>query len=396
LSAAPDYEAYIYDQWEHGAFDDYWKQLGIYAMGFYDQFADVPMVHMSSWFDPYPRTATDNYMGLKAKKGPVKLILGPWTHGDRSKSFAGDVEFGPAATLDNNLAPDHLTLRLRWFDRWLMGKGKDEDPPVRLFVMGGGSGRKNAEGRMEHGGKWRAEADWPLLDTRYSEFYCHGDGGLRPAQPGFDAAPLSYQFDPHHPVPSIGGSITSGEPVMRGGAFDQREGPSFFGSKEPYLPLAARPDVLVFETAPLEHDVEVTGPVSAVLWVASDGPDTDFTIKLIDVYPPNPDYPEGFAMNITDGILRARYRNDWAKPEPLTPGQPVKIRIDAFPTANLFKQGHKIRLDISSSNFPHFDLNPNTYAPEGQGLVYRIATNQIFVDKDRPSHIVLPVIPARG
>jgi putative CocE/NonD family hydrolase len=397
LSAAPEYEAYIYDQWEHGAFDDYWKQLGIYAMGFYDQFADVPMVHMSSWYDPYPRTATDNYMGLKArKKGPVKLILGPWTHGDRSRSFAGDVEFGPAATLDNNLAPDHLTLRLRWFDRWLKGKGKDEDPPVRLFVMGGGSGRKNAAGRMEHGGHWRAEQDWPLPDTRYAEFYCHGDGTLKETRPAEGAAPLTYQFDPHHPVPSVGGSITSGEPVMRGGAFDQREGLSFFGSQEPYLPLAARPDVLVFETPVLEHDFEVTGPVGAVLWVASDCLDTDFTIKLIDVYPPNPDYPEGFAMNLTDGILRARYRNSWEKPEPLVPGQPVKIRIDAFPTANLFKKGHKIRVDISSSNFPHFDVNPNTYAPEGRGLVYRAATNQIFVDGSRPSHIVLPVVPLRG
>jgi putative CocE/NonD family hydrolase len=394
LSAAPDYENYIYDQWEHGAFDDYWKQLGIYAMGFYDQFADVPMVHMSSWYDPYPRTATDNYVGLKArKKGPVKLILGPWTHGDRSRSFAGDVEFGPAATLDDNLAPDHLDLRLRWFDRWLKGHGPDDDPPVRLFVMGGGSGRRNRDGRMEHGGAWRNAADWPLPETRYVPYYCHGGGKLLPGRPAEGAPPLAYEFDPHHPVPSVGGTITSGEPVMRGGAFDQREGPSFFGSQQPYLPLAARPDIMVFETEILTQDLAVIGPISAILWVASDCPDTDFTFKLIDVYPRSEDYPDGFAMNLTDGILRARYRDSWEQPAPLPPGQPVRIVIDAFPTANLFKRGHRIRLDISSSNFPHFDVNPNTYAPEGQGLVFRTATNQIFIDSGRPSHVVLPIIP---
>lgn len=395
LSAAPDYENYVYDQWEHGAFDDYWKQLGIYAAGFYDGFSDVPMVHMSSWYDPYPRTATENYIGLsRRKKGPVKLILGPWTHGDRSRSFAGEVEFGAAATLDNNLAPDHLTLRLRWFDRWLKGKGTDDDPPVRLFVMGGGSGRRNAQGRMEHGGHWRNASDWPLRETTLTAFYCHGDGVLRQTLPSEEAEPMTYDFDPHHPVPSIGGSITSGEPVMRGGAYDQREGPSIFGAHEPYLPLAARADILVFETAPLTEDVTIIGPISAQLWVASNRADTDFTIKLIDVYPPNADYPEGFAMNLTDGILRARYRDSWEEPQVMEPGTVVKITVDAFPTANLFKRGHKIRLDISSSNFPHFDVNPNTGAPEGKGLVSETATNLLCVERERPSHVVLPLLSA--
>jgi putative CocE/NonD family hydrolase len=398
LSAAPEYEAYVYEQWQHGTFDRYWQQLGIFAEGFYDRFSDAPMTFMSGWYDPYPRSAADNYTALsRRKKGPVRLVLGPWTHGDRSLTFAGDVDFGPAATLDGNLAPDFLTLRLRWFDRWLkrIDPGDPGDPPVQVFVMGGGTGRRNGAGRMDHGGRWRAERDWPLPDTRPTPYYLHGDGRLSPELPRPGASGLSYDFDPDRPVPSIGGTITSGEPVMRGGAYDQREGPRFFGSHEPYLPLAARPDVLAFESEPLLDDIEVTGAIRARLWIASDRTDTDFTIKLIDVYPPNDDYPEGFAMNLTDGILRVRYRLSWSAPELLQPGKPALITVDAFPTSNLFKRGHRIRLDVSSSNFPHFDVNPNTGAPEGTGVLRQIARNTLFVDLSRPSNVILPVIPAR-
>jgi hypothetical protein len=399
LSGAPEYEDYVFDQWQHGDFDAYWKQMGIYAEGFYDQFSDAPMVHMSAWYDPYPRTATDNYIGLsRRKKGPVRLILGPWTHGDRTLTFAGDVDFGPAAPIDGNLAADFLTLRLRWFDCWLKGvdNGVAREPAVRLFVMGGGTGRKNAAGRLDHGGRWRAERDWPILDAEAATFYLHGGGDLSRFPPAAGAVPLVYDFDPDRPVPSIGGTITSGKPIMVGGAFDQVEGPRFFGSREPYRPLAKRLDVLVFQTGLLLHDIEVTGPVTARLHVASDGPDTDFTLKLIDVYPPSEDYPEGFAMNVTDGIVRARYRRSWEHPASLEPGKPDQVTIDAFPTSNLFKAGHRIRVDISSSNFPHFDVNPNTGAPEGTGLTRRIARNTLYVDAARPSAVILPIIPPRG
>ena len=399
LSDAPDYEDYVFEQWRHGNFDAYWKQLGLYAEGFYDPFCDAPMVHMSSWYDPYPRTATTNYIGLaKRKRGPVRLILGPWTHGDRTLTYAGDVDFGPAAAIDGNLAPDFLDLRLRWFDAWLKGahNGVAAEPAVRIFVMGGGSGRRNAQGRLEHGGRWRAEVDWPLPDAKATSFHLHGDGRLDPEHPAADAAPLTYDFDPESPVPSIGGTITSGKPVMVGGAFDQVEGERFFGSRAPYLPLAVRPDVLVFQTAPLDADLEVTGPIEARLFVACDRPDTDFTLKLIDVYPPSEDYPEGFAMNLTDGILRLRYRESWEKPVMVSPGQIVEARIDAFPTSNLFKKGHRIRLDISSSNFPHFDVNPNTGDPEGSGLTRQVARNTVFVDAAHPSRVILPIIPNRA
>lgn len=395
---APEYERYLFEQWSHGTFDRYWQQAGIYAEGFYDQYAAVPVVHMSSWYDPYTRTATENYRGLtKRGRGPVRLILGPWTHGNRSVTDAGDVDFGPAATLDDNLAEDYLALRLRWFDRWLrdVDNGVDREPPVQIFVMGGGSGRKNGAGRLEHGGHWRGEPDWPLPDTNDTDYHFHPAGRLDRAAPAEGELPLTFDYDPRHPVPTIGGSISSGEPVMSAGAFDQCEDPRFFGCLPPYLPLATRPDILVFQTEPLAEAVEVTGPVSVRLWVSSNCPDTDFTAKLIDVYPPSADYPWGFAMNLTDGILRCRYRDSWEQPRLMQPGEVYPIAIELFPTSNQFMPGHRIRLDISSSNFPKFDLNPNTGAPEGAGQSSRIATNTVFIDRERPSHVILPVIPPR-
>jgi putative CocE/NonD family hydrolase len=398
LSLIPDYEAYVLDQWRHGTFDAYWKQVGIYAEGSYDQFSDAAMVHLSGWYDAYSRSTTDNYVALsKRKTGPVRLIMGPWTHGARSTTYSGDVEFGPGATLDAMGHADYDAQRLAWFDRHLKGSSQaDPDPPVRLFVMGGGSGRKSPEGRLMHGGRWRAESAWPIADAQTAYYALHGGGLLSSSNQSATGEPLTYAFDPSHPVPSIGGTITSGEPLMRGGGYDQHEGPSVYGSRQPYRPLAARPDVLVFQTPPLKADVEVTGAIEANLWVASDGPDTDFTIKLIDVYPPNEDYPEGFALNLTDGILRCRYRDSFEAPKMMTPGEWYQIKVTAFPTSNLFKAGHRIRLDISSSNFPHFDVNPNTGAPEGTGLTRRVARNTVFVDSGRPSHVLLPVVPGRA
>jgi putative CocE/NonD family hydrolase len=399
VSLVPEYESYLFEQWTHGTFDDYWKQPGLWAAGCYDRYADVPMVHMSSWYDPYPRTATDNYLGLKAsKRGPVKLILGPWTHGDRSLTFAGDVDFGTAAAIDGDLAEDFLALRLRWFDRWLRGirNGVDRDPAVRLFLMGGGSGRRNAEGRLDHGGHWRWADDWQVPGTRFQPYHLRADGRLTADGPAAGESPRRFAYDPRDPVPTIGGAITSGQPVMVGGAFDQREEARFFGSRAPYRPLAERPDVLVFQTEPLEAAVDLIGPISAVLWIASDCPDTDFTAKLIDVYPPSADYPDGFAMNLTDGILRVRYRDSWEHPALMEPGRVYRVTIDAFPTANRFAVGHRIRLDVSSSNYPHFDINPNTGEPEGAWKSTRVARNTVFMDADRPSHVLLPVTPQPG
>ena len=398
LSLIPEYESYVYEQWQHGNFDAYWRQLGLYAAGFYASFADAAMVHLSGWYDAYARTATENYQGLsRARRGPVRLIMGPWTHGARSTPHAGDIDFGPGATLDAD-GGDLFARRLEWFDRYLKGRrgaADERTAPVRIFVMGGGSGRRSPEGRLEHGGRWRSERDWPIPDRSPTPYYLSAAGRLSTTPPAAAAPPVSYDFDPQHPVPTIGGTVTSGEPLMRGGGYDQREGPAVYGARAPYLPLAARPDVLVFETGPLEEEVEVTGAIEAHLWVSSDALDTDFTIKLLDVYPPSVDYPEGFALNLTDGILRCRYRDSWEQPSLLTPGTVYPITVVAFPTSNRFVRGHSIRLDVSSSNFPHFDVNPNTGGPEGTDLTHRVARNTLHMDSEHPSHLVLPVIPRR-
>ena len=387
----PAYEAYLFDQWRHGTFDAYWQQVGIWAEGFHATYSRANCVHMSSWYDAYPLTATSNYLGLKPR-GPQRLILGPWTHGDRSDTVFGDVDFGPAAAIDS-WAGDWRQYRLRHFDSVIKGTPNPE-PAVRLFVMGGGTGQRTPGGKLDHGGRWIAAADWPLPDAIPTAYHLHADGRLDPAAPAAGAPPVSYDYDPAHPVPTIGGSLTSMEPVASGGAWNQVESPDFFGCTPPYLPLASRPDVVVFQTAPLAEAVTVAGPLEADLWVTTDGPDTDFTAKLIDVYPGSADYPQGYALLLADGIFRLCYAGDPANPRLRQPGEVTHIRIRLFPTANLFAAGHRIRLDISSSNFPKYDVNPNTGEPEGAARRRRIAVNTIFVDADRPSHITLPLLPA--
>jgi putative CocE/NonD family hydrolase len=179
---------------------------------------------------------------------------------------------------------------------------------------------------------------------------------------------------------------------MPPGGFDQRTRAGAFGMRDT-LPLAARHDVLTFMTPPLEHDVEVTGPITVVLWASSSALDTDFTAKLIDVYPLGADYPDGYALNLTDSIMRARYRNSWTKPELLTPGEIYQFTITLYPTGNVFVRGHHIRLDISSSNFPRFDINPNTGRPLGEPGPTVVAENTVYHDVAHSSHIVLPIIP---
>jgi len=323
------------------------------------------------------------------------MVLGPWLHGKRSFTRAGDVDFGTDATLDGNIAADYYAFRTDWFDRWLKPLGCDAQdlPPVRYFRMGGGEGDLTDDGLLRHGGSWQEADDWPVSATDFRNFYLHADGALLTTRPEDESASISFDFDPANPVPTIGGAITSGEPVMVGGAFDQRTSPETFGASAPFGPLADRPDVLVFETLPLTEDVEVTGPIEIRLWISSDAPDTDFTAKLIDHYPPDQENPDGFAMNLTDGILRCRYRNSWEKPEALEAGEVADITIEPMPTSNLFKKGHRIRLDISSSNFPHFDVNPNTFEPEGKAVRRQCAANTVYMERLWSSHIILPVIP---
>jgi hypothetical protein len=290
------------------------------------------------------------------------------------------------------LIGDWPSYRLRHFLHAINGT-ENPEPAVRVFVMGGGSGRRNAAGHLEHGGRWISLSDWPAPETQPTPYHFHADGTLAPAMPAEGAPPLSYDVDPAHPVPTIGGNFSSLEPVATAGPFDQVESPDFFGCAPPYLPLASRADILVFQTAPLTHELQIAGPLEATLWVSTDAPDTDFTAKLIDVHPHSADWPQGYAMPLTDGIIRLRYAEDPTTPRLRTPGEVVKITITLFPTANLFLPGHRIRVDIASANFPKFDVNPQTGEPEGAARRKRRAVNTVFVDASRPSSIMLPVLP---
>ena len=395
LKWVPDYEEYLLEIWTHSEYDDYWKQPGLCAEEHYDNWSDVPQLHFGSWYDSYTRTTCDNYVALsQMKKAPVRLLMGPWTHGQRSLSYSGEVDFGAAAPLDGNLAHDYDDFRLAWFDAWFKGLENDveKQPPVLIFVMGGGDGHINAQGRLNHGGYWRFENEWPLARAKYASFHLHADGSLSEETPAADVPPSRYQFDPDHPVPTIGGNMSSGPGILDPGAYHQAERPDRLGSREPYLPLSSRHDVLVFQTPPLEDDVEVTGPITVNLWISSSAVDTDFTAKLLDVYPPCEDYPDGFDMNISDSIMRARFRDSWEKPELMTPGQIYKLSFPLYPTSNLFKKGHRIRVDVSSSNFPRFDVNPNTGEPLGKSLRKEVAVNAVYHDREHPSHVVLPVV----
>ena len=277
---------------------------------------------------------------------------------------------------------------------YLRGMDGDSIAPVQAFIMGTGDGHKDENGRLFHGGEWREANEWPLPDTEFTPWYFHEDGTLSTDMPAAEAASTTYQSDPDDPVPTIGGSFSSTSPVFEPGAYDQRTSAAVFGAEPPYLPLKSRSDVVVFQSAPLEQDVTVVGPIVVKLYVSSTAPDTDFTAKLVDVYPPSEDFPTGFEMNITDGILRARYRERPDRQVMMEPSETYEIEITPFPTANVFKKGHRIRVDIASSNFPRFDINPNTGEPLGRHRNKQIAENTIMHAVDQPSHIVLPIIPA--
>ena len=407
LTAAPEFEDYVLTQMTRGDDDDpdadfrHWDRIGVSWRRYYGRTADVPMLHVAGWYDPYCGSMFENYLGLSAAKtAPMRLLVGPWTHGGNARSYAGDVDFGPDAAL-----PDFTSeLHRQWFDRHLKGRATEADdwPPIRLFVMGTGDGSRDPNGRLHHGGYWRDAEEWPLPEAEPTRYYFHADGTLGATPPAAGVPPTTYTYNPEHPVPTIGGSFSG---VLKRGAYDQRErefrslrGGSengFYGSRPPYLPLKTRPDVVVFQTAPLQEPVEVVGPISVTLYASSTAVDTDFTVKLVDVYPPSRDFPTGFDMNVTDGILRARYRNSASRPEPMTPGEVYEFVIRPYPTANRFKAGHRIRIDVSSSNFPRFDVNPNTGEPLGRHRRTVAADNSIHHEAAHPSHVVLPVVPLR-
>jgi uncharacterized protein len=389
LKFAPDYESWLIEAMSHGDYDAFWKDSGASVIDHLAEYKDVPEYHTTGWYDSWStQVANLNYVELRrAKKSLQRLIVGPWIHSSENLSYAGEAQFTDDAALD--LTAFHL----RWFDRWLksIDNGVDREPPVRIYVMGGGDAHKTHEGRMFVGGHWRDEQEWPLARTRYSPYYLHANGLLSSETPSEDR-PISYEFDPRNPVPTLGGNVSSQGDLMFQGAADQRCRLDFWLCSDT-KPLSARNDVLVFQTPPLASDIEVTGRLIVRLWASSNAPDTDFTAKLVDVYPPNSDFPAGVDLNIADSIVRARYRNGSGKAELLEPNQPYEFTIEMYPTSLVFKPGHRIRLDISSSNFPRFDVNPNTGEPLNDNRRSQIAKNTIYLDSKHPSQIILPVIP---
>ena len=321
----------------------------------------TPTLNVGGWYDIFLADTIANFCAMRALGRPARLLIGPWSHGSQ-RNPVGELTFGfgsQAAFI--NLQMDLGSLHLRWFDHWLKGidTGMMAEAPIKLFVMGANV--------------WRDEQEWPLARAVDTPWYLHAGGELSPERPG-DEAPDRYDYDPADPAPTRGGALlmTAEYPA---GPFDQRA-------------VEARPDVLLYTSAPLERAVEVTGPIMVHLWAVSSAPDTDFVARLVDIT------PDGRSFNLTDGIVRARYRR-FAHGEPpslIEPGQPYAYVIDLWATSNVFKAGHRIGLQVTSSCFPRWDRNPNTGHPFGADAELRVAHQEILHDREHPSHVVLPMV----
>ena len=360
---APYFQEYL----DNEADGPYWWRINLLR---HVEGITLPMFHVTSWYDIFLEGALNAYQAIRDRGGSElarrnqRLLIGPWAHllpyTVPTSGGTGDVDFGPEAIIEL-----HQYL-LRWFDYWLkdIDTGIMDEPPVRLFVM-----EEN---------RWRGEQEWPLARTQYTRYYLHaeapantrnGGGTLSTSQPG-DEPPDTYTYDPKDPAATLGGNTL----IIPQGVADQG-------------PVEDRQDVLVYTSEVLERDLEVTGPIEVHLFASSSAVDTDFTAKLVDVR------PDGYARNLQDGIIRARFRSSGSEPSLIEPGRVYEFGIDLWSTSHLFKTGHRIRVEISSSNFPRFDRNPNTGAPLGRDDRLEVARQTVYHREEYPSHIVLPVIP---
>jgi putative CocE/NonD family hydrolase len=359
---------YWREEFEHVGLDAWWKHIA-----YQDKFEqiDLPVLHISGWYDDEQVGTPLNYMGMTARgksghaRANQKMIMGPWDHGVNKSSKLGAVEFGPDAVIDLRAR------QVRFFDRWLKGEdnGLDREPNVSLFVMGDN--------------KWREEEEYPLARTVWTPYYLHsggransrfGDGALRTMAPtcAGDAVEAAdrYVYDPSRPYPFLTDGLSSQ-----------------IGGPDDYAALQQRADVLIYSTDVLEGDTEVTGPVRMELFAASSAVDTDFMVKLLDVH------PNGFVQRLTDGMVRARFRNGMEREELVTPGEVYRYEVDCWHISHVFRKGHRIRVEITSSAFPKYDRNLNTGAPLGQTSEMAVAEQTVRHDQQYPSAIVLPVIP---
>ena len=357
----------------HNVYSDFWRSLNMHES--YDRFT-MPVLLTAGWYDNYPAEAVKMFTGLTRSAGSEtlrrshRLLIGPWTHGVNATTRLGEVDFGQDALRENDAT-------LRWLEAVLIHDCPDafQEAPIRIFVMGIN--------------RWRDLTEWPPGNCAYRRFYLHSSGSA--AAPGSDGR-LSgelpeqepcdqFTYDPANPVPTLGGNHSIG-PYNPGlfelappGPFDQR-------------PIEERADVLVYTSEPLTADTEVTGPVTLKLWAASSAPDTDLVARLVDVH------PDGRAINLTEGILRARFRNSvWARPELMEPGTVYPFTIDMQVTSNVFGQGHCIRLDLTSSSFPLWDRNLNTGNDPATDTDMQSARQSICHDALHPSHLLLPIVP---
>jgi putative CocE/NonD family hydrolase len=403
LASLPSYERAMMDFMTKGEFSDFWLHPGLNLEPHFDKYKDVPVTWLGGWYDGYSLDTVRNFEEIsKRKKSPHYLVMGPWSHGmgSEGKTFTGQVSFGDTSGFAS------FDERLRWLDATVKGvdNGQLDLPKVRIFVMGGGTGRILKGPRwdhlidkaIDHGGQWRNENEWPLARTQYTSYYFHDVGTLLTDKPAAGVAPTSYDFDPSDPVPVLHSPgkkwSDPGGPFFRAGmAFHQRDHARNQHGRN-NLPLSMRSDIVVFQTPPLEKDVELTGTIDVVLYIASSAVDTDFTAQLIDQYPGSPDFPEGLALNLTASIMRCRFRNGFDKPEMMKPGTVYQLKFTLPPTSNLFKKGHRIRVDVSSSGWPEWEINPNTGEPLGRQRRKIVALNSIYHDAEHPSHVILPVI----
>jgi uncharacterized protein len=362
---------YYFDWIEHSSSDEYWRRLAINRR--YRQ-VEVPAFNVGGWYDLFLHGTIENYVRMRAEGGTgaarqgQRLLIGPWAHGNFSGAYP-ERNFGAFASAD---AVDLTSLALGFFGEHLRGVTPDmpSEPPARLFVMGDN--------------RWRSEDEWPLKRTRYERWYLHSAGdaaeaGGRLAVEGPGDEPVDrYTYHPSAPTPTVGGPTFL--PALGLGA---NAGPRDQRSVE------SRADVLVFTSEPLNRPLEVTGPLVATLYVATDAPDTDFVTRLCDVF------PDGASRILAEGILSGRFREGTDQPRPLAPGEVTEFRIDLVATSNVFLAGHRVRLDVCSASFPRFDANPNTWGPLGEvgSADLRPARQVVFHDAARPSHVVLPIIP---
>lgn len=344
-----DHENYTLDYWTNVSLDDNWQDV------------NVPAIHLGGWYDCFAQGIIDGFMGYQYKGGPgargkSKLVMGPWSHA------GGNVQ-GELVYPEN--AKDNFSFKMfaDMIEQYTMDGPKDFDkwPTVTYYVMG------DVDDPDAPGNEWRYADDWPIPSTEV-KWYFHENEVLNKTHPN-DYEPLTFTYDPTNPVPTLGGQNL----ILPRGPYDQR-------------PVENRDDVLLFTSPVLEEPFEATGPIKAILYVSSDCPDTDFTVKLCDVY------PDGRSMLITDGILRMRNRNGFDHWEFMEPGEIYEIEVDLWSTSYIWNTGHRIRVAVSSSNYPRFLNNPNTAEPIARNTTYNIAHNTLYLDSDHPSCLVLPWI----